>query len=298
MSEPQHAAPGQRFDSYAEFYQKSTYADFPQEHRSNGSFGLTMVEVQQEAFDFIDPPLPEIVFVHVPKLRGRAFTDFGDGVKAVENPQPNMLQVTPPWTESHCGVDQPHQIMAAALPLATVDHLLGGYGLGENVFSKFYAPGTSAAHATALVGAMWRYSTIPGGAANLYLDGLTMQFLALTADSAGISPIGPGRPEDVRITRVIDYIEAHYGEPLAVAELAAVAAMSPSHFSKCFKATTGEPVWVYVQRRRCERARDKLATTHEAIAQIAYACGFANQGHLTSVFKKTFGVTPGQVRRV
>ena len=125
-----------------------------------------------------------------------------------------------------------------------------------------------------------------------------MQLVGLLLDAAGDDRMLAPLPAigDARLTRVIDYIETHYGAPLAVADLAAIAAMSPSHFAKSFKATTGEPVWSYVQRRRCERAREQLMSSRESIAQIAYACGFANQGHLTSVFKKAFGVTPGAMR--
>jgi AraC-like DNA-binding protein len=132
----------------------------------------------------------------------------------------------------------------------------------------------------------------------LYVEGLALATIGATMSRINCTSAPLVSGEDVRIARVIDYVEAHYGEALAVAELAAVAAMSPSYFSKCFKAQMNEPVWAYVQRRRCERAREQLITTREPIAHIAYACGFANQGHLTSVFKKMFGVTPGQSRGI
>ena len=105
------------------------------------------------------------------------------------------------------------------------------------------------------------------------------------------------RPEDVRVARVIDYIEAHLGEPLSVAELASVACLSAGYFSRSFRATTGEALWAYVRRRRGERAMEMLRTTRLSIAEIAYACGFANQGHFTECFKRQFAMTPGAVRR-
>ena len=105
------------------------------------------------------------------------------------------------------------------------------------------------------------------------------------------------RPEDARIARAIDYAEAHLGEALTVAELAAIACLSPSHFSRAFKATTGEPVWTFVQRRRGERAMEMLQHTDLSIDEIAYRCGFSHQGHFTQSFKRQFGATPGAVRR-
>ena len=103
--------------------------------------------------------------------------------------------------------------------------------------------------------------------------------------------------DDPRITRVIDYIETHFGDELSVGELATVAAMSPGHFSRVFKTATGEPVWAYVQRRRCERAQEMLEFTRESIAEVAHACGFSSQAHFTHCFRQAFGVTPGALRR-
>ena len=102
---------------------------------------------------------------------------------------------------------------------------------------------------------------------------------------------------DPRMARTIDYIEAHLGEALNVGEIAAVAAMSPSHFARAFRATTGEPVWAFVQRRRCERARALLATTRLPIAEVAFQTGFAGQAHLTTSLRRRYGATPGDLRR-
>ena len=109
---------------------------------------------------------------------------------------------------------------------------------------------------------------------------------------------GQKRPlQDQRIARVIDYVETHLGEALTVAELAAVATLSPSHFSRAFKATVGRTVWYHVQVRRCERARELLATTAMPIAEVARVCGFASQPHLTQVLGRRHGATPGEIRR-
>ncbi|WP_420346509.1 helix-turn-helix domain-containing protein [Pelagibius sp.] len=136
----------------------------------------------------------------------------------------------------------------------------------------------------------------------LYVEGVS---LALRAALAGAYiPHGKELPKmlglsmnDPRIGRTIDYIEAHLGEAMTVAEIAAVACLSAGHFSRSFKATTGQPVWAYVQRRRGERAKELLLTTQLPVAEIAYRCGFANQSHLTACFKQQFDVTPAQARR-
>ncbi|MEM1381825.1 MAG: AraC family transcriptional regulator [Pseudomonadota bacterium] len=101
---------------------------------------------------------------------------------------------------------------------------------------------------------------------------------------------------DPRITRALDHIDAHLGENLTVAKLAEIAYLSPGHFSRNFKSVIGTSVWQYVTERRCKRAKELLETTSLPIAEIAFDCGFAHQGHLTRCFKDSFGMTPGSLR--
>jgi AraC family transcriptional regulator len=64
-----------------------------------------------------------------------------------------------------------------------------------------------------------------------------------------------------RVDRVIDHIRAHLGDELTLARLAAVAAFSPFHFHRVFKAITGETLFELIQRLRLERAASAL-TAH------------------------------------
>jgi AraC family transcriptional regulator len=87
--------------------------------------------------------------------------------------------------------------------------------------------------------------------------------------AAGLSPR--------QLRRVIEHIEAHVDGRLALAELAAVAGVSASHFKALFKRSTGLPVHQYVIRRRVERARLLLQERATTIADVAAQTGFANQ---------------------
>lgn len=131
----------------------------------------------------------------------------------------------------------------------------------------------------------------------LYVEGLSLAILASelsvsTTKSGSTSAIGA----DPRIARAIDYVEAHLGENLSVAQIAAAAAMSPSWFQTAFKATTGQPVFAHVRERRLERARILLADKRLSLAQIAFACGFSSHSHMTRLFTARFGVSPRDMR--
>ena len=106
------------------------------------------------------------------------------------------------------------------------------------------------------------------------------------------SPSRGRRPID----RALDYIHANLERNLTLRELAQAACLSPYHFARLFKQTTGQTPHNYVTEQRVERAKKLLANTDDLIAEVAYACGFGNQSHLTTVFRKRLGVTPRRYR--
>jgi AraC family transcriptional regulator len=99
-----------------------------------------------------------------------------------------------------------------------------------------------------------------------------------------------------RLQRVRDYIEAHLDEDLSLTVLADTACLSPYHFSRSFKESIGVGPQRYVIQRRLERAKALMRRTNQPLALIAQEAGFADQSHLTSIFRREMGVTPGRFR--
>jgi len=100
-----------------------------------------------------------------------------------------------------------------------------------------------------------------------------------------------------RVGRVVDYIDAHLGDPLSLDAIAGVACLSPFHFARCFKSTTGSGLHQFVIRRRIQRAKELIARPDLSLAEIAVSVGFASQAALTSRFTREVGRTPGAYRR-
>ena len=98
------------------------------------------------------------------------------------------------------------------------------------------------------------------------------------------------------LRRVSTYIEEHLAEDLSLSELAAVAYLSPYHFARLFKASTGFAPHQYVIGRRIERAKLLLSTTNWSLAVIAHAVGFAHESHLALHFKRLTGLLPSSYR--
>lgn len=99
-----------------------------------------------------------------------------------------------------------------------------------------------------------------------------------------------------RLERVRDYVEAHLDDDLSLTVLADIACLSPYHFSRSFKQATGVGPQRYVVQRRLECAKRLLRRTHQPLAWVAQEAGFADQSHLTSLFRRETGVTPGRYR--
>lgn len=126
-------------------------------------------------------------------------------------------------------------------------------------------------------------------------DGLVLRLLGRFAEPAPAGPdslpMAPGR-----LHRILRHIEANLDGPLPIAELAAQAGLSRSHFTRVFEQATGDPPQRFVLKRRVARARALIAEGREGLAQVALAAGFSSQAHLSTAFRKVVGVTPGQYR--
>ena len=139
-----------------------------------------------------------------------------------------------------------------------------------------------------------------GVSTRLYIDSLahalTVRFLFLGERTPGQAR-GPAILTRRKLSRVQELIESRLDADLSLQELAAEAGYSRSHFLRAFHATTGVTPHRYVLNRRIERARRLLGESEMSIAQVAYRCGFSSQAHLTLVFRKVCGLTPGEYRR-
>jgi len=98
------------------------------------------------------------------------------------------------------------------------------------------------------------------------------------------------------LERVRNFVEANIEAPLSLADLAAQAGLSPYHFARAFRRSTGLPPHRYVTSRRIARAKQMLESTDLPIAEIAYSVGLASQSHLTTLFRRFVGTTPRAYR--
>jgi len=88
-----------------------------------------------------------------------------------------------------------------------------------------------------------------------------------------------------------------HAEPLDVRAVAAVAHISPAHFSRCFRSVFGETPHRYLQRRRVERSMFLLRETDRTVTEVCFAVGFTSLGTFSRTFRGIVGETPSAYRR-
>lgn len=99
-----------------------------------------------------------------------------------------------------------------------------------------------------------------------------------------------------RVLKVKKYISSHYQEDLRLSELADIAGMSPSAFSRFFKLRTGRNLSEYIIDMRLGYASRQLVDTSKSISEISFLCGFNNLSNFNRVFKKKKGCKPSEFR--
>ena len=120
---------------------------------------------------------------------------------------------------------------------------------------------------------------------------------AATVEVPSSGLVGPvpgaiGTLPSCRLRRVTEYIQQNLDRELRLAELAALVCMSPYHFARLFKCSTGVPPHRFVIGQRIARAGAFLATRELSIAQISRMVGFRTPSHFTTVYRRVTGVTP------
>ena len=98
-----------------------------------------------------------------------------------------------------------------------------------------------------------------------------------------------------RMTEVLRYMAEHAAAPHRLAGLARMARMSPYHFLRSFKATTGVTPHQWLLRARLHR-RPQPATSHAPVTEIALDVGFEDLSNFTRTFHAEFGASPRQYR--
>ncbi|NHC37281.1 AraC family transcriptional regulator [Scytonema millei] len=139
-----------------------------------------------------------------------------------------------------------------------------------------------------------------GGGDRLYAESATTMLAAhifrhYSTQNLTLKEAIGGLPKS-KLREVIDYIQTHLGRNVSLVDLAALVQISPHHFARLFKQSTGYSPHQYLLNCRIQAAKNLLAKQDLSIADIALQVGFHDQSRFTSVFRKHTGITPKKYR--
>ena len=100
-----------------------------------------------------------------------------------------------------------------------------------------------------------------------------------------------------RLRRIKEWVDANLRADLSLDEMAQSVELSPAHFARMFRKSTGETPHQFVVRQRVERAKAMLRDRAVRVLDVAVACGFKTQQHFAQVFRDICGISPTGYRQ-
>jgi len=135
-------------------------------------------------------------------------------------------------------------------------------------------------------------------AAQLYGDGLTTAIVAHLANKRHPAEPAVNKLAPWQLRRVTEFMEQNVHRRVELAELATLAGLSQSHFSRAFKMSTGHAPYQWQLQLRITRAKGLLSGTRAPLDDVAEATGFADAMHFGRTFRRLTGHTPARWRKL
>jgi AraC family transcriptional regulator len=194
----------------------------------------------------------------------------------------------------------PHDSLVLYMPRAALDEFTNDAG-GRRVSHLACDAGVEDAVVKHLGMSLVCAFDDPANVNSLFVDQVCLAMSAHLAHRYGgfqpLERIAKGAMPPKLLDRAKAFMAAHCNDETSLMDVAATCGLSRSYFSRAFKATTGLTPHQWRQHYRLDKAKAMLADSSTEIAQIAMACGFADQSHLTRVFSRAVGDSPANWRR-
>jgi len=199
-------------------------------------------------------------------------------------------------------INSPFHTVHFYLPRKALDAISDNVG-ARPVGELSYTPGTGVDDGVmrALTASLLPVFETPQCASSLFIDHVMLAAGAHVARTYGgmrsVRPAARGGLAPWQESRAKTMLMANLEGDLSLEQVARECGISASHFSRAFRHVTGEAPHQWLTRRRIEVAQEMMRDCRRTLAEIATACGFADQSHLTRVFSRHVGVSPGAWRR-
>ena len=285
------------FPSARAFYE-ATYGQALVSARDLGVAGAGILHCKQGAGDWSDAATPDLVinvslWDHAP-----ARVDLGHGRFRYSGRRGAAIAVAP-GAATGIYVDGPHEIALIHVPYRRFLDLAPDAGLPENGdFGAVHAGELADPIYAILINRMLSECEQGSPSGPMFVEGaMLMMAAALMKPSSQASEPSAGGLAPWQIRRSVEHLRSNLTTAVSLSDLAAGVGLSPFHFARAFKKSTGTPPHRYLVRLRIERACDLLAQTGMSVSEIALEVGYESSQSLARAFAAEMGVNPARWRR-
>ena len=113
-----------------------------------------------------------------------------------------------------------------------------------------------------------------------------------------VRPALPEEKKPDRIGEAMRFFREHYAEPVGVEDAAKSVSLSPSYFSRLFRAASGLSPYEYLLGVRLEKAKEMLLETTVPVSEVAYRTGFGSDANFIAFFRRETGISPLRFRHM
>lgn len=284
-------------NSYVDHYTLGAYAEWVTDRRLVATAPVWMLDIAQPAGDFPDPAVPELVLQR-DMGRLRATVDLGAGRFRM---QPGQTIAAPPGSAASFTVDVAHHIQVLSVPAYQLAAWVEGDGVSSAGvdLGRLHASGFRNDVIHALMDRLWDEAGESTRTSRLVADAalLTLWAELLREARLPLAAATRGGLATWQTQRCIDYLEAHLAEDVGIEQLAALVGLSPFHFARAFKRSTGMPPHRFQTRRRIARAKTLLASPGASVTSTALAVGYDSSQALARAFRSEVGCSPSEYQR-
>jgi AraC-like DNA-binding protein len=140
---------------------------------------------------------------------------------------------------------------------------------------------------------IWKECQTEEEGPQLYGESLTAALLSCLFQSTHVlTKVSQSGLSRIQLKRTVEYMQASLLRDVRLRELASVAGLSPSHFGRAFKASTGLTPHRWIVQRRVQLAQRLMRESGKSIVIASQMAGFATQSHFTKAFRAITGATP------
>ncbi len=286
------------YPSFAQWHRTGQHASYLRTMKTPGGV-LDLLEVARPAGDMSRPATPDIVLIQDLLGGGRVHGDLGGGRFDVKSNKGTFTLAAPDFAATVVN-EASHQLRCLAFPVAEWQSALDEAADGQFSLDSLLIYGRVFDTPTIRLAlrSLWALCDEEGAPSRLLARAAGCEILSELCRLGGAPLISSkGGLASWAERRCIELMRARLCEDISLDELATEARLSPFHFTRMFKQSTGVPPRVYLTRLRMEKACELLERTDQTVTEIAQEVGYSSNQVLARVFLKYRRMSPTDYRR-